>query len=775
MRTTTIPSRLLGTMLAIAFAACAHDPPRNRFSAPLRLTTPLAQAATYVAFEWGAPERPAAFVDGPVELVEGDFKDLRELARRLGDPGGLRDPERFIAAELRAKLGALGHDDVVDTIDAFNAGRCDPAVLAGSLLRGLNELITRGDGTEPRLLDTDFARRAFSDARLRSAELEYLWQCVEGRGAQRIRDPGALGRVNRLLLEDLFRRSLRRSYSVDFVTRYLGGEFVSGCPQEPDVRDLPDACGGQPDILTREPLLPGDLLLVSSLTGFRKVHGEGISPANGIYGPPPAGQLALAIRYLPEDGVLTGGEAHALGAWIAANGRKHTIEVGNDSPTLNIDHDDAASLVALLDRRAPRIWNVLLSPADGFLHVVIPVQEFQPLDLRARLLRVLLNAREPQEARWIGDREIWHNLLEDQAQTLTGLCEADGPYANLLGLRGRGNDSPKHSHGWFEDLRHGVDFAIEVHRGAIGWGHPATRGWSLAEWEASRILGVVEARINTITFRLSADSAGALHEEAGDEVEVTVAWPGDTRMPNLRLRRGPRGLVLEPVPGWPGRRERRVLGAGDLRLLRRPPGVDSAAAPVTWIADLPVRFTTPQLAHRIRIVGTDEVAGQHGKRIRLSWDDTVGLSISAERQGSGIFNGYVTTREEFLQAVGSLAVSVTGWERYRLPSPEVGGIRRLELRDLGWVDVTDDPKLANVRARVLLSGGVVLQPGWYTAAPGDASKLVFEVGAWDRRQASVILRRDLRFLTADSVRTVIGLAPSPLPGGDRDATDGGLS
>ena len=195
-----------------------------------------------------------------------------------------------------------------------------------------------------------------------------------------------------------------------------------------------------------------------------------------------------------------------------------------------------------------------------------------------------------------------------------------------------------------------------------------------------------------------------------------------------------------------------------------------------YLDHVPVGFELTQVG---RIVDLVSESGGASEVINTTmWSKQLGF------KAEDILEDHIFSRPNVLRSVGlqdlaNYALSVDGWARYRLLSPEVGTrITGLRFGKAGLVRIV--PKLTQANHRVVfdlleplsvrtgkatryvVSGGLMLQSGTYDCQQDKSC--AFTPGPRGISDPKLLYWRDLEKLTAFHVSEVLGLSMSPLAG-----------
>ncbi|MBK7146886.1 MAG: hypothetical protein IPH76_17450 [Xanthomonadales bacterium] len=319
------------------------------------------------------------------------------------------------------------------------------------------------------------------------------------------------------------------------------------------------------------------------------------------------------------------------------------------------------------------------------------------------------------------------------------------------------------------------DLQVRAVPGGVRWSD-MVEPWSLAEWQASGIYGRFEPKLSSIDWQ--AGCASATGKVKRRRLSTALLWPGDPRVANVELRLDvqqtghaalflvPRGrdpalssdhcAAIEMLRQMQRKKDGLRLDYRDLRRLDLPGGNDLAVRrclvqPDASTCGVPWAF----VPERFRYQGGDgggqrRLSGDHKRCGALRWDAATGL---------GLEDVPCETRDllsTFATAVAEHATSVSGWDLFRIPSPDVPHrITAIELPEVGPVAILQEnaeggckPTLALAHSRHPWRGAIEVVP---VAAPADGCpQAASEQVLWS--------------LTPRHVLSVEGLTHSPLRG-----------
>ena len=789
-------------------------------------------------------------LDGPDKITASDVIDFGELMWRLQDPGA--DPGRLpdnpkgartlvlaVHALWRDTLGSDDTDRLIAGIGSYiDAGFKDNEATEDEVRSALNHLITgeMGNpddlslherlrnkiaeitGTQPPTTTTGL--RLFQRLDIpQSPEFTYL-ECAirnaeqSGREASKAR----VRRLNRLLIEDLFRRAFATSVSLRFLVSYLDDDAWTACDRrEPTsvggktgISAAPSLCNCKNDV-RRRVLVPGDVVDVAITSHLPPVAGDLLGRSLGF------GRLRFAVRYLPDtiedrvDPLLGNPQAYLeekrfVSVGLRAHFGKHMgSDTDRDAQIFDIMEMEAGeSFTNHLNRHFPDFWNALIDPAVGALDEELPSAANSGVTgLAGRFVRTMLKAGPRKNGSchkgslgswWAAcpdsARVGFDNLFEDRFSQHLTICPRASVHANVLGSAPDGTylDSvPSRLQSSMFEERPGVVSQVRIVRDRIRWADNRAQDppWSLREWEASRILGKFSPKVSRLYFdgtrTIVVSPNGTLkYPFPKRRFGVDIAWPEDTTAPTVRLTRSNGGPVrLERIPGYGSADP--VISYLDLRLLGRPvwfpePHEDDVDQ---YLDHVPVGFELTLFGRIVDLVSDN--AGASDVIDTGMWSDERGFRPE-DALKDHIFSRPKVLRSVGLQDLADYAHSVDGWARYRLLSPEVGTrITGLRFGTAGLVRIVPELAQANLgivfdlagplsfpmggATRYVESGGLVLQSGTYgTYECRQGKPCDFTPGPVGTNDPKTLYWRDLEKLTAFHVSEVLGLSMSPLAG-----------
>ena len=787
-------------------------------------------------------------LDGPDEITASDVIDFGELMWRLqyldadrggftGKPKGARALVLAVHALWRDTLGSDEADRLIAGIGSYiDAGFERNEATEDAVRSELNKLISGELGnpddlplherlrnkiaeiTETETPTTTTGLHLFQRLDIsQSPEFTYL-ECAI-RNAEQDRGEASKARVrrlNRLLVEDLFRRAFATSVSLRFLVSYLDDDAWTTCDHrvptsvggQTGISAAPSLCMGG-NVARRSLLVPGDVVDVAITSHLPPVATEQLDRSLGF------GNLRFAIRYLP-DTIKDSVDAPLLESSRAFLEEKRFVSVGlraHFGKHLGSDTDPHAQILDIkkeeagewfanhLNRHFPDFWNALIDPVFGALSVELHTAVKSGVTgLTSRFVRTMLKAgprkngscHEGSPGSWWaactdGARVGFDNLFEDRFSQYLTICPSASVNANVLASEPDGTylDSvPSRLIDSMFEKRPGVVSQVRIVRDRIRWADNLAQNqpWTLREWEASRILGKFSPKVSRLYFdgtrvTIVYPDGTLKYPFPKRGFGVDIAWPEDTTAPTVRLTRSNGGPVrLERIPGYESADP--VISYRDLRLLGRPvwfpkPHRDNVDH---YLDHVPMGFELTQFGRIVDLVSDN--AGASDVIDTRIWSDAGGF------RPEDTLKGHIISRPKVLRSVGlqdlaDYALSVDGWARYRLLSPEVGTrITGLRFGKVGLVHIVPELTQANLRVvfdlagllsgpigdatRYVESGGLVLQSGTYNCPKG--MQCVFTPGPIGINDPMTLYWRDLEKLTAYHVSEVLGLSMSPLSG-----------
>lgn len=491
----------------------------------------------------------------------------------------------------------------------------------------------------------------------------------------------------------------------------------------------PDPIEATPNNLERQWLTPGQMLHVSISDSMQFSAGRPreshplTSPSVRVY--------SFPIRFVYADDRLSLQERAFLMTLLVSQFGDH-LQGDDLSYSFGRDISEKAQLRDHLLSIRSSLWNLVWSPGSG--GGAFASDRPQPIRklkgprttwVDCRIFRALHDSGlETQD--WLHTRRVFYG----------GSGPTSDHLAEWLGVES------KRAHGWKKingAFRRDPLSASPV-RGAspvpsiqfrvgprVGWdwNARAEEVWSLADWEASRVLpGCIQPEIRAIRFR---------HSDAiGKTIVVQIAWPGDTRAPNAVLESDlDSGMVKLKLSG----RSQPVMSYEEL----------TRYDPVAFQNLITEVFLTDGRLMLVDSEGIEEDA------LDLKWNPIKKGFILPKRavwwarcqHGTG---RAFWVKKESISSVAAYANSILAWERFRIWSPEVKHrITMLEIPSLGRACVVDDDASAS-----------------YTVTT-RAGAVIFERKP-NHKGSPSIARSDLAKLSAFGIKAVHGLTQKPLPG-----------
>lgn len=717
---------ILSAAVAISVSACSTYINERLASAPTLSLASIISSSTRDNIDRHPITYPC--LAGSVEIAANDVIDFGELMWRLQDPGGLPDkPEgtkalvRAIHALWQETLGEEQANQLVDEIGEYIKEGFRPKTdnlteeekkqkgeerdkREKDVLDALNILIAPPDNKLPlherlrnkiaEITQTDPPTTTTGlglfednkDSISQSPEFRYL-ECAyrnnevnkkkaapNEKVQEKVAPKELVHRLNRVLVEDLFRRAFAPSISLHFLVPYLDDEVQATCdcrvPTSIDekISAAPSLCMNGA-IERRHPLVPGDVVNLSITSILPTLR-------TGTYNKPTSldsfnfGLLRFPVRYLPDtankldklpdnieeyekllkrtNSQLYEEEKRFILAGVRAHTGTHSNGGTRGKQQLNILEQQARKWFAKhLDEYFPDYWNAILDPAVGALSVELHSAKDNFVNgLAGHFVRTMLKAgphrngtchSDPDQGWWVSCpdnvRVGFDNLFEDRFSNYLTICSNSSVNGNFLAAKpdgGKLDEVPSllknsffqnHTSANLDGSESAMVSQVRIDHDRIGWVSARTqdRPWSLLEWEASRILGAFSPKVSRIYFDGSTisvkDKDGKItYPFPRNRFGVDIAWPEDTRAPTVHLMHSSGGLIrLERLPGYETAPP--IISYRDLRLLGRPTWFPETEGDDVeqYIGDVPLGFRLTQID---RLIDNEGILESIDRQIR---------------------------------------------------------------------------------------------------------------------------------------------------------------